>query len=68
MEKRFNEGERVYMEGRGFGTVTSDTYQNIHFTTYTTVKWDDYLGQKFSLAENTAMLIPAKHTIDTSEK
>jgi hypothetical protein len=44
------------MKEKGMGTVTSNTYNNIYFTTYTPVKWDDYLGQKFSLAENTSKL------------
>lgn len=54
--KRFKEGDRVFMEGRGHGTVTSDTYYNRRFTTSTPVKWDDYLGQKLPLAEDTETL------------
>jgi hypothetical protein len=53
IKKKFNKGDRVYMNGKGYGTVTTPTYNNIHFSTYTCVKWDDYLGQKFALAEDT---------------
>jgi hypothetical protein len=55
-KKKFKKDDCVHMEGKGFGTVTSDTYNNIYFTTYTPVKWDDYLGQKFALAEDTEKL------------
>lgn len=71
MKKSFKKGDRVFREGKGFGTVAQDTYNgframdenksiyaggNIEFTTYTPVKWDDYLGQKLALSEDTLKL------------
>lgn len=60
MRKSFKEGQRVYMDGKGYGTVMGDTYKTIHHTTRTSVKWDDYLGQKCALAEDTEELREAK--------
>jgi hypothetical protein len=53
----FKKGDRVFMKDRGYGTVVRDTYNNIYFATSTPVKWDDYLGQKLPLAENTKDLV-----------
>lgn len=66
--KWFSKGDRVFMEGKGLGTVTDPTYHSYHrdrplkqrFGTLTPVKWDDYLGQKFPLCEDTADLTLVK--------
>ena len=52
-KKVFKQGDRVFLKGKGLGTVTNSTYNNSLFSTYTPVLWDDYLGQKLPLAEDT---------------
>jgi hypothetical protein len=56
MANRFKKGDIVYAKSKGHGVVTMDTYNTMNcgfFGTKTSVLWDDYLGQKFPLAEVT---------------
>lgn len=48
-EKKFKIDDRVWHESMGYGTVTTATYYNSRSTTYTCVKYDDFLGIKDSL-------------------
>lgn len=59
-KKKFKDGDRVWHENMGYGTVSGDTYNTIHFTTYTCVKYDDFLDQKFPLCGETEELILAE--------
>lgn len=55
-KKVFKYGDRVYHEEMGYGTVDTPTYNTIHFTTWTCVKYDDYLNQAFPLCGETEEL------------
>ncbi len=55
-KKKFKKGDRVWHEKARNGTVTVATYNTIHFTTWTCVKYDDFLGQKHSLCGETEEL------------
>ncbi|MCH4866663.1 hypothetical protein [Bacillus sp. 1006-3] len=48
-EKKFKIDDRVWHESMGYGTVTTATYYNSRSTTYTCVKYDNFLGIKDSL-------------------
>lgn len=52
-KKIFEKGDRVFHPIMGYGTVTTKTYNTIHFTTWTCVRYDDWLGQKDSLCGET---------------
>lgn len=56
----FKKGTRVWHKNMGYGTVTIEPYHTIHFTTYTCVKYDDYLGQRHSLCGKTDELTLAE--------
>ncbi|QST02199.1 hypothetical protein IMZ31_22360 (plasmid) [Pontibacillus sp. ALD_SL1] len=56
IQKTFEVGDRVVHKKKGYGTVTRATYNTIDFTTWTCVKYDDYLGQTFSLCGETEEL------------
>lgn len=55
--KKFKVGDRVWHENMGYGTVTVETYHTIHFTHVHVVKYDDFLGQKYSLCGETEELV-----------
>ncbi len=55
--KEFIKGDRIWHKNMGYGTVTVDTYHTIEHTTWTCVKYDDFLGQKHSLCGETEELI-----------
>lgn len=55
-KKKFKKGDRVKHQIMGYGTVSVDTYNTRHFTSWTCVKYDDYLGQKFPLCGETEEL------------
>lgn len=59
-KKKSKDGDRVWHEVMGYGTVSGKTYNTIHFTTWTCVKYDDYLGQKFPLCGETEELTLVK--------
>lgn len=59
-KKKFKNGDRVHHPVMGYGTVSGDTYNTIHFTTWTCVKYDDYLGQKDALCGETEELTLVK--------
>jgi hypothetical protein len=56
----FKEGDRVVHKSCGLGTVTVATYNTIHMTTWTCVRYDDFLGIKDSLCGETSELTLAK--------
>lgn len=58
--KKFKEGDRVHHEIAGLGTVTTATYNTVDFTTWTCVKYDDYLGQNLPLCGETNELTLVK--------
>lgn len=52
--KKFKKGDRVYHAEMGYGTVVGDSYNTIHFTNWTCVKYDvDFLGEKLPLCGDT---------------
>lgn len=55
-KKKFKKGDRVWHESMGYGVVTVDTYHTINFTTWTCVRYDDFLGMKESLCGETEEL------------
>ena len=56
----FKKGTRVYHKNMGYGTVTHEPYCTINFTTWTCVKYDDFVGQKNSLCGETDELMLVK--------
>lgn len=57
VKKKFKIGDRVWDDKRGYGTVSTETYHTSSRNTYTGVKYDDYLGQKYPLCCETDELI-----------
>lgn len=53
----FKKGTRVFHEKCGYGTVTHEPYFTSDFSTWTCVKYDDFLGQKESLCGDNMELV-----------